>query len=295
MSTTVITENIFGSDKPDHPLYHYTTQEGLLGIVKKREIWASHHQYLNDTQEFLHAMALFCAEIEKRLNSESAGSEIRLELEEMRSAVNRGNENASGYVASFSADGDSLSQWRAYGGPTSGFALGFWCDQLALPSGFRLKRCIYDLKRQRDFAEASIELQLNRALKERTESGRVEAGMGLSMILSLFALTFKDEKFREEQEWRIIGSPPNRMNPVPADPPQEEIQLEFREGRSMLIPYLPVPLKNDKGDFPLDSVVVGPNPNREQSLQSVRGLLNSRGLSWAARKSISSDIPYRSW
>jgi len=101
MSTTVITENIFGSDKPDRPLYHYTTQEGLLGIVKKREMWATHHQYLNDTQEFLHAKALFCTEIERRLNSESAGSEICLVLEEMRSAVNRSNENTSWYVASF--------------------------------------------------------------------------------------------------------------------------------------------------------------------------------------------------
>ncbi|MGA2980830.1 MAG: DUF2971 domain-containing protein [Terriglobales bacterium] len=294
MSTTVITENIFGSDKPDRPLYHYTTQEGLLGIVKKREMWATHHQYLNDTQEFLHAKALFCTEIERRLNSESAGSEICLVLEEMRSAVNRSNENTSWYVASFSEDGDSLPQWRAYGGPTSGFALGIWCDQLVLPSGFRMKRCIYDLKRQRDFAEASITWQLKSALAERTELGRVEAGMGLSMILGLLALTFKNEKFKEEKEWRIIGFPPNRINPVLADPPQEKIQLEFREGRSMLVPYLPVPLKNDKGEFPLDRVVVGPNPNPEQSLRSVKILLESQGL-FAAMKSISSDIPYRNW
>jgi hypothetical protein len=69
------TENILGSDTPTHPLYHYTTQKGLLGIVKEREIWATHHQYLNDTQEFLHAQALFRDEIEKRLNSESDSEE----------------------------------------------------------------------------------------------------------------------------------------------------------------------------------------------------------------------------
>jgi hypothetical protein len=239
-------------------LYHYTTQTGLLGIVKKKQMWATHHQYLNDTQEFLHAKGLFCAEIEKRLSSASPGSEIRLVLEEMRSAVNRDNENVGWYVASFSEDEDSLSQWRAYGGPTSGF-------------------------------------QLNSASEGRTELRHVEAGMGLSMILSLFALTFKHEKFKEENEWRIIGFPPNRITPMPADPSREEIQLEFREGRSMLIPYLPFPLKNDKGEFPLDRVVVGPNPNREQSLQSVRSLLNSNGLSWAAMKSVTSDIPYRNW
>jgi hypothetical protein len=33
--------------EPSGPLYHYTTQSGLLGIIWQREIWATHTQYLN--------------------------------------------------------------------------------------------------------------------------------------------------------------------------------------------------------------------------------------------------------
>ncbi len=44
--------------KIEKTLYHYTTQEGFLGIIKNKEIWASHTQYLNDQKEYVHAIDL---------------------------------------------------------------------------------------------------------------------------------------------------------------------------------------------------------------------------------------------
>ena len=46
------------SCRPHGPLYHYTTQVGLLGIVRNREIWATHTQYLNDSREFSYAVQM---------------------------------------------------------------------------------------------------------------------------------------------------------------------------------------------------------------------------------------------
>ncbi len=40
---------------PPPILYYYTTQQGLLGIINSREIWATHTQYMNDVREFRHA------------------------------------------------------------------------------------------------------------------------------------------------------------------------------------------------------------------------------------------------
>jgi hypothetical protein len=37
---------------------HYTTLAGLLGIVKTESIWATNIKFLNDEQEFLHALGL---------------------------------------------------------------------------------------------------------------------------------------------------------------------------------------------------------------------------------------------
>jgi hypothetical protein len=296
---------LFRSDRPSKPLYHYTNQTGLLGIVKEKKIWATHYQYLNDTQEFLHAKGLIRAEIEKRYKS--ANSENRSVLEALRSAIdgwgkdneNWRVENRNGYVASFSEDPDSLSQWRAYGGPTSGFALGFRCDQLVFPINFTMKKCIYAPNEQREFAEEIVRSQLESALSEKVELGsdglgNVAAGMELCMKLDLLALIFKHEKFKCEEEWRIFSPSIDNKS---FSQMSEKAELAFREGKSMLTPLLKVPLKDDKGRFPLDSVVVGPGPNNEQSLQSVRSLLlnDEEDLSFAAMKSISSDIPYRNW
>jgi hypothetical protein len=48
---------------PPPVLYHYSTQQGLLGIIRDKEIWASHTQYLNDVREFRHALDLVKEEL----------------------------------------------------------------------------------------------------------------------------------------------------------------------------------------------------------------------------------------
>ncbi len=40
---------------PEELLYHYTTIEGLLGIVESGSLRASHIRYLNDQTEFKNA------------------------------------------------------------------------------------------------------------------------------------------------------------------------------------------------------------------------------------------------
>ena len=46
------------SRKPPTLLYHYTSQRGLLGILKNNEIWATKIQYLNDGSEFVYFIDL---------------------------------------------------------------------------------------------------------------------------------------------------------------------------------------------------------------------------------------------
>ena len=110
---------------PPTILYHYTTQKGLLGIISDKEIWASHTQYLNDAREFGHALDLLKKELLAMKSEVSASGPARSCLEEMERAIFSGLESINVCVCSFSEQGDVLSQWRAYGGSTSGFAIGF--------------------------------------------------------------------------------------------------------------------------------------------------------------------------
>jgi Protein of unknown function (DUF2971) len=283
------------SEKPPATLYHYTDQNGLLGIIKKKEILASHHQCLNDTQEFLHAKDIIRAEINRCCAS--ANSESRALLERIRAALDGpGMEEVDLYVASFSEDGDSLPQWRAYGGQISGFALGFESERLVVPEEFRLARCIYDPKEQCEVAKAIV-AEVEGKLAQIASVGAADkfnAWALLALTIHQFALIFKHEKFHDEREWRIF-SPAPMMDVAPSFPVEEpECALDFRQGKSMLVPYRRVPLRENNGELPLCGVVVGPNPNKEQSRRSVQSLLNSqRGL--AAVKARNSDIPFRNW
>ena len=108
-------------------LYHYTTPEGLVGIVEKQEIWATDLFYMNDTAEFRVGLECAMKYIEQLRKDGSGEYADRWEwlLTELRRKRECGPDTLSSvYACSFSTHGDDLSQWRAYC-PNGGFAVGF--------------------------------------------------------------------------------------------------------------------------------------------------------------------------
>src|SRR5437667_1531135 len=158
---------------PDKPLYHYTTQAGLLGIINAREIWATHTQYLNDRREFLHAVDLVRNEIQRLAQETPNHSDQPAReqmLQRMQEALSRSPENMNVCVCSFSEDSDSLSQWRAYG-RSSGFAVGFSGEVLKASTQrleWYLAPCIYDPSEQRALVRALVENVLEENLSGET-------------------------------------------------------------------------------------------------------------------------------
>jgi len=49
--------------KKDKIIYHYTSLQGLLGIIESRSIWTTNIIYLNDTSELNYATKLFNEEV----------------------------------------------------------------------------------------------------------------------------------------------------------------------------------------------------------------------------------------
>jgi hypothetical protein len=98
--------------RPGELLWHYTGFKGLEGILNG-DIWASSAIYLNDTQEFRYAVRVAIAVLEEERQAHHG------EFEEAALSVIRFFEGVDGktsFVASFSEQGDDLSQWRAYEG-----------------------------------------------------------------------------------------------------------------------------------------------------------------------------------
>jgi len=109
-------------------IYHYTDQNGLLGILKTKSIWATHVRYLNDLQEIKAGEDAF-----RQVMRELVASHPNVDNDESKiEAVLDAMKSCDMYVASFSAanDGDSLSLWRAYSARGVGFSLGFHLEEL---------------------------------------------------------------------------------------------------------------------------------------------------------------------
>jgi hypothetical protein len=278
------------SKMPHIPLYHYTTQTGLLGIIGKREIWATHTQYLNDTREFHHALSVFREELQD-LTNECRQQDRSICFDEMKGGISDSLASTNVCVASFSEAGDSLSQWRAYGG-SAGFAIGFPGEFLAgivrsERFHFYLAPCVYDAATQRRIARALLDEVADKNLVwPRSQDGEYEglpSGGYLIAYLFRFAPLFKHHSFADEREWRIISSPlPCGLQ-----------EFEFRPGASQITPYFRFPLTDESTVFRVSDVVVGPTPHTESALQSVKSFLIKHELNdTVVRKS---EVPYRSW
>ena len=129
-------------------LWHYTTWNGLVGIIEDEVLWASNYRYLNDEREVTFAFDLFSAV--NRAESDIQWPEIKPPPFVAMPKRDWRMWNPI-WVASVSKHCDSLSQWRAYSGGTSGIAVGFTHDVLQKAAdefktnGFETKfvRCLY--------------------------------------------------------------------------------------------------------------------------------------------------------
>ena len=283
-------------------LYHYTTQVGLLGIIGNDELWMTHTQYLNDTQEFRHAIDLVIAEIKRRIAA-ATGSLEKIILGEMLGNLSPDNASMNVCVACFSEVGDSLSQWRAYGGSVAGYSIEFCVSHMLLVTGregFQLARCIYDDGEKRDLVANFVEANLQNIVQHRDEPSTVDndpqywrKGGEMVAYLNRFGPVLKDESFSDEREWRIISKPLMCTRET----------FGYRPGASMIIPYYRLALTNtieQPGEKRFRTVVVGPTPHREQAAAAVRSLLASRHLASNLTPGGTvnveiSKVPYRAW
>jgi len=256
-------------ESPNTLLCHYTTLSGLIGIVDSKCIWASSMHYLNDSAELKHAFSLIQAWLELHLKHE------RGPCNDLYGALLEALPLFSEFqifVCSFSALGDTLSQWRGYCPNGIGCSIGFSPDMIKRQSskqGFRLLRCVYDVDEQK----AICEEVLTRACKIANEEKREE--LRRSAVVDNFfpsfmqiAAAIKNASFAEEQEWRLIGGPFAIEHP----------QIRFRAGKYAVIPYFEFELAAKSEILQFEQVLVGPNPDPAMSKQSVEYLLKCRNV-----------------
>ncbi|MGE6320057.1 DUF2971 domain-containing protein [Pseudomonas oryzihabitans] len=234
-------------------LYHYTDQAGFLGIMQSRQLWATKIQYLNDSNEYKLALGIASDILEKKIsktkNSTNTHNLLELFLERIDTIK---NQNVC--VCSLSEKGDLLSQWRGYSNSLGGYSIGFDFTKLKRrlsAQGYLLKKCIYKTEEQHSIICKLID-QLLKKHDKKTGMGFQaydDACEDFLNCLGNLAPLIKDPSFEEESEWRIVDIRPFD-------------ELDFRPGRSSIIPYHKIKLGRTHIDFRrlVNEIIVGHTP-----------------------------------
>jgi len=267
--------------RPPARLYHYTSQSGLLGILKSKTLWATRIQYLSDASEFRYTLKLWAEATQERQQlvtaSDAGNSDLRSELTSILGGLLR----IPVHVACFSEDGDSLDLWRAYCRSGPGFSIGFDSHQLiaaAINCPCFLAPCIYDPSRQSKLVDKLMGPFLARDFTDPKVDPKEECTNLIHDYLFLSSV-LKDPAFSSEKEWRLVTREVTDEHPL----------LSVREGRNVPVPYFPVDLPASDRKLDLD-IVVGPTPYSELAVESVNTLLKKFACTGSARRSL---VPYR--
>jgi hypothetical protein len=289
---------------PPEVVHHYTSQQGLLGIVTNAEIWATSINNLNDAREFEHAKSAAIDLLEQQQKG-ATDETVKRHLGYLQHAAQSAGINIC--VASWSTRADDLSQWRAYSGAATGYSVdmsGAALRRFAMAQGFLFAACVYHPEEQTRLLNSLIEADLAKnLLKEKTiavmadreraqfEQHLIEENGGdFGYHMNRYAALFKDRSFENEGEWRLIS------RPISVD------RMRFRAGQSTIVSYFPFSLRDDQEQrgvaqpvIHLVSVHVGPCPMPELACSKVRFLLAKHSPTLHHPKIFSSKVPYRTW
>lgn len=108
-------------------LGHYTNTQGLMGIYQSSTLRATNIKFLNDEQEFVHALQLIRRLIEETDENKAAPyvpifNEFKDRILSKITALDE-HTSESIFTLSFSEKTDLLSQWRGYCPANDGYCL----------------------------------------------------------------------------------------------------------------------------------------------------------------------------
>jgi len=264
-------------------LHHYTTLEGLKGILQTNSLWCTDTSSLGDPMELKYGKKLILDEL-KRIERIEENENIKILLTHLITYLNAFDTFIYRvFVACFCEEDNLLSQWRAYSGKGVGYNIGFnfrtdtkYSHTSEKPLEKRhvfLRKIIYDLKVQKDIISRSISTiieETKRAAKkifgdeDVSKTWLDEAALETVNILIDIFMSLKNPVFEEEKEWRLIEViDPNRLPEL----------LQFRDINERLTPYLSTIIYyENEGNIicPISKIKVGPGLDEKMTISNLK-------------------------
>ncbi|TAY95878.1 MULTISPECIES: DUF2971 domain-containing protein [Rhizobium] len=269
-------------------LFHYTSSQGLIGILGEHKIWFSDATFMNDGSETTWGINLVAMAIDELLSGKpleeiEAGESLKAEVVQAMQAFQP-------VIFCMSARNNLLNQWRDYGKDAVPYSIEFDVQALEKWDGktfpIFITKIVYDVSLQRRLIREllsriyakTIELRGSRQYFDEDEGQRLLRGAAVE-IVSLIT-RFKNTAFDAEEEWRAICYRPQVAS----------VPRKYRSSSLGVVPYYEWYAKEAPKQLPVKSVTVGPSPYAPVSDLALQQFLADNGYDVSTHHS---TIPIR--
>ncbi|WAH38250.1 DUF2971 domain-containing protein [Alicyclobacillus dauci] len=271
----------------ESPIYHYTSLDGLMNIIKNDCLWASDARYLNDSEELIHGARAMNDIVDQRLKLNPDPNQMKF-LEYLHYRLNDVLQGRSRfveyYVVSLSRDNDSLSQWRAYGDVAIEFDFSPFLRQEVMINKRHVRELtLLDVIYGTDqFSTGVINQLIDFSYEQLSNSPDTDLwGRALASALSILVCISKHQTFYEESEIRYVY--------LHQHDDDNKLTENFRIKNHRIIPYVELKSLNR---LAIKAIWLSPLLRNNTTKSSIEYFLRSVGRSDITV--MASESPYRS-
>ena len=283
---------------PDQVVWHYTNENGLLGILQSSTLHATQVAFLNDNRETKYATELFQATIREVIAESEGDAEAIGFFEEVLRYTEEDPKNpvqgiSKFFITSFSGLQDDVQQWDRYSRP-HGYAIGFHARGLNRESNSSIYRVVYDQERQKSAVKKIVAATLTFFREGLTadrqsdpEKWAREFYLAWDEWIYKLAPLAKHVNWQPEQEFRLVHE--LKLSEFP--------KVRFMQKGNTLARYLPLDtpswMPSRQPVLPISRIVIGPGNEPTFTAISVRLLLEQMGYVNVPVETTTTDLVWR--
>ncbi len=187
-------------------LWHYTSIDTALKILETNQLRATHSSFLNDTTEVITGAKHLLSYMETKYSNQNE----LLDIKELLKGYSSEHIKYF-FILCFSANGDSLSQWRSYT-PNGGCAIGFdkmkLNDKISNVKGVKklcnsFFKCFYTDLIKTD-TRTEIEAEFDEICQKEIQYKQSKSSKPLTTLnIACLLAAMKDKSFEVEDEYRF--------------------------------------------------------------------------------------------
>lgn len=306
----------FWEDNTMGKKYHYTSPEGLKGIMETRTFFFTDSQFLNDFREKINIndeLHEFWKTSRKQYKKEFRELLYKIRVEEYEDSgfsyiFDHSETKCRYFVFSLSTDNDSLTMWKYYTKNNSynGYCVGLfdialtdeWIDGISGVTVISSKVEYYSQDKQRIIQTVVDRLYTIWKSYEFSDLLNEKIQKEFRSWLSVEALFFKDECFADEREARYVAiAPVESLCDLQYTTYKGYTykMYDFRFVNGILTPYIKMPFLdwNQETCWAIDYIGIGPSENAAQKEAGLRQFIRSLDYNLEKCFIAKSKIPVR--